>query len=192
MRWVAGAIVHTVAVGDDVNCSSTNDLIHITRNGGRCFSIPEPDNLLISNLTEGILGTTLESVELRVDTGNYTAISNISEALPQDGATSVDFDTLALGLAEGSHEICVRAKGTDSLNGSAYIEDCHEVFVVSAAPQDGLPGWKIFLLVVTVFFLIFVFSCVAKIAFCRSNKEADQPNLEAPSSGEGGEGPSIV
>lgn len=76
-----GAIVHTVAVGDEVDCWPTtvggyeNFLSTIAANGGECISVKDPDDL--PEIVDKIIGTTLESVEIKVDDGT-TATSRIA------------------------------------------------------------------------------------------------------------------
>lgn len=134
----SGAIVHSIAVGDNIDCDVGNDLVSIPRNGGHCFSIPEPKAL--PGIIDDLIGTELTNLEVSVDGGSYRGLG-ISETggtvLPQEGAVSVNFETAVRGLAEDSHEICIRATGQDSIGGVSQAEDCHTVAikpVPTAAP----------------------------------------------------------
>lgn len=146
-----GAIVHTIAVGDSVECDTfetgdyndyyyydsnnetyTSGLGSIPRNGGRCTSVPEPHTL--THIIDDLIGTELVNLELKVDSGSYTDISSRSDPpLPQNGSISVSFDTEVDGLSLGEHMVCVRATGLDSMNGTATVEDCHMITIV---PKD--------------------------------------------------------
>ena len=135
-----GAIVHSIAVGDNVDCDAGNDLITIPRNGGSCFSIPEPKAL--PTIIDDLIGTELTSVEVKVDDGSYRALGPAETggtSLPQEGAISVDFETTVMGLSEGNHKVCIRATGQDSLGGVSEVVDCHEVEVKALPTPQPTP-----------------------------------------------------
>ena len=145
-----GAVVHSIAVGDDVNCTEygryglANYLAQIPQNGGACHSIPEPHTL--PNLIETIVGASLTGLELQID-GNDTVMTNTPD-LPAEGPIKFKFGT-TIELDPGSHSICVRATGQDSFDDVASVQDCHDVFVM--APPPPIAGWKVFLIVVVAF-----------------------------------------
>ena len=144
-----GAIVHTVAIGDAVECDEENaatdttagyadyyenDLGDIPSNGGTCTSVPDPHTL--TNYIDDLIGTTLESLEVKIDQGNYTDISSASSlALPQEGAIAVDFVAWHDFETYGDHEICVRVASTDSLGDATTAEECH-TFTLEAPPSE--------------------------------------------------------
>lgn len=171
-----GAIVHSIAVGDNVDCVEGNDLNSIPRNGGKCFSIPEPDAL--PSIIDDLIGTSLEKIEVKVDDGYYKEVraSEVTEELPVEGAVAVGFDATVGNLFEGTHELCVRVTGADSIGGTSQVEDCHSIDikakpVETEAPVNGegsvffsggedlggfgeqstntsaLAGWQVFLIV---------------------------------------------
>lgn len=126
------AIVHSVAVGESVDCKEA--LNDIPLNGGNCTSVPDPDTLI--GIVDQLIGSDLLKVEMRVDGGKYTEIPTIQLAgseLPAEAPAKTDFN-VTLGLAVGSHEVCIRATGDDSLGGNDLVEDC-KVFTVEA-PGD--------------------------------------------------------
>ena len=127
-----GAIVHSIAVGDSVDCSQYNDLARIPRNGGECFSIQDPNDL--PDIIDDIIGTNLTSLEMKIDNGNYAPLDQkgVSKSLPAEGAVDVEFNTTAKGLDQGTHMICVRATGSDSLGDVKHVEDCRGVVIEKA------------------------------------------------------------
>lgn len=145
-----GAIIHTVAVGENVNCKEslsewdggnvTNDMDLIPRNGGDCWSVQDPDDL--TGIIDDLLRSTITNVEYKVDDGIYLDIpqGNLTAELPMDGAQELNFtrDIGLLGL--GEHEVCVRVKATSALAGDVvYIEDCHDI-TVEQKPTPKSPG----------------------------------------------------
>lgn len=188
-----GAIVHTVAVGAEVSCklvhnTTENSLGLIPQNGGACTSVPNPKTL--PNIIDDLIGTTLVSLELQVDGGDYSVINEtLSEALPQNGSISVNFTTVVEGLTEGNHTICVRATGEDSLGGSDQIVDCHEVFVVAQQGLSKLEGWEIFLIISAVAIALWglcACACGLRAATCGAVGARD-----AQVSSKGGESPPV-
>ena len=114
-----------------------NNLVDIPRNGGLCFSIPEPKAL--PTIIDDIIGIELVSLEIKVDDGPYRVLSSNETGgmqLPRSGAVSVGFEVPVTGLQMGSHDICVRATGKDTLGGLSQIEDCHKLTVSTAAPTS--------------------------------------------------------
>lgn len=181
-----GAVVHTVAVGKEVDCNvsqtgEANNFLDIPRNGGECISIPGPDNHFV------LIGVALKSLELQVDGGSYSNIENtfLNRSLPRWGPISVDFNTSANGLRAGNHTICIRATGEDVLGGSAQIEDCHGFFMLeepnSATDSENSKhfGWSIFVVVIFVLGCIFLSAYGARAAsrvyFCGKEKEGFTP-----------------
>lgn len=125
-----GAIVHSIAVGDNVDCDpDQGSLAHIPSNGGACISIPDPSTLH-HIIDEVKIGTTLKNIELRVDgVAMPSAAFTVSEELPQVGLTDIEFETTVTGLKEGDHEICIVAIGQNLLRDDHPddVEDCHIV-----------------------------------------------------------------
>ena len=131
-----GAIVHSVAVGDAVDCNQTSYgssydryLSEIPRNGGQCIDLETPEDH--TDVVENITGSWLQSLEVRVDQAGFVKLDKgqTSKELPQEGVVSVSFRKDVEGLQEGKHEICVRATGRDSMGDEKEIENCLGVFV---------------------------------------------------------------
>jgi len=104
-----GAVVHSIAVGDDSYCE--DDFAHIPRNGGTCVSMPS-SNHLSNLLLENYLLTTKQknnnrddddALQFKVDNEEYQPFPNID-----DGDATTTFTT-ALNLSKGTrHVVCVR------------------------------------------------------------------------------------
>ena len=138
-----GAIVHTVAVGDSVNCteSSTygsnvaNDMNFMPRNGGRCTSVKNPDEL--THIIDDLLRTTIVSVQTKVDNGTYWNFppSDLTATLPLEGAEDLNFTRNSGLLGVGTHKLCVRVVGNNTLGNMADVEDCHKITVIPQATE---------------------------------------------------------
>jgi hypothetical protein len=125
----AGAIVHSIAIGAGSSCSSggaQGTLNDIAQNGGACHAVPDPNNL--PNIIESLIGSTLESLTLTVDSTS-SAIPNteIDPDLPHPGAINVTYATTAQDLAPGA----VTAAGSDVLGDSKTAQGCVTVQVVN-------------------------------------------------------------
>ena len=190
-----GAIVHTVAVGDNVNCTVSeyeeNYMSDIPKNGGRCTSVADPHTL--PDIIDDLIGTSLLSVELKVDESSYEKIDEgyLSGALPQEGAIAVNFNMTVEGLAVGQHEICVRATGNDTLGGPPQqLEDCHTVIVMPEPTP--LSTGMIVLIVFSVLCGVFILAKCARRVLCRTKPvdlgDVTQEADDSPA--EGGEGTS--
>lgn len=138
-----GAIVHSVAIGFANGCTTDDGmgtLTQVTQNGGSCTSVADAGNLpdIIGDLIswEPAIGSTLDSLRLTVDGVPVGAISNddIDANLPQPGATSVTYSTIATGLEPGEHKICVTARGSDVLGDVADAIACVQVEVIDTTP----------------------------------------------------------
>uniref|UniRef100_A0A7S1UPZ4 VWFA domain-containing protein n=1 Tax=Grammatophora oceanica TaxID=210454 RepID=A0A7S1UPZ4_9STRA len=192
-----GAIVHTVAVGDSVDCNISattnydddtvgdymeNSLVDITQNGGVCTSVPDPETL--PHIIDELIGTTLKAVKFQIDGGNYTHVpaGNLSDPLPREGATEVAFEMELPRLAAGRHEICVRAAGEDSLGGWANIEDCHE-FTVAEPVRTGyqVELW-LFCLVVSLTLIVVLSIGYVVIRRVTTGKEFDSQDSSSAAS----------
>jgi len=154
---LTGAIVHSIAVGDMVNCTKSeyNDLDDIPQNGGQCFSIPDPNALptIMDDIVPADLyGSTLKKIEISVDQAGYEVLGgfDLTRDLPDEGAVSVQFRKDIRDLPIGSHKICARATGGDSDGDEAQVQDCLDIVVQAAptmsptmaptlAPSDGSP-----------------------------------------------------
>ena len=196
---IAGAIVHTVAVGNSTLCdndpgsSPVNHLATIPQNGGSCRSVDNPTDLPVE--IDELIGTSLENLEIQVDKGNYTTINTTGSALPQQGVGSIqaNFDSEVNDLAPGTHTICIRATANTTVGGWNQTEDCHDFLAVK---ETGLEAWQKFLLVVFLLGLFtgfVVFAVKNKAAFRRRNEDGPA-NLEmqAESSTRSGEDHAIV
>ena len=123
-----GAVVNTIAFGSAAACSggSAGNLSDIAVNGGTCTFVPDPNDL--PNLIPNLIGSTLTQVQMSVDGGTPTTLTT-TPATPQAGPASVTYSTSTAGLSPGSHQICVKAFGTDVSGGSADTETCVTVNV---------------------------------------------------------------
>ncbi|MCZ6581746.1 MAG: hypothetical protein O6761_01050 [Thaumarchaeota archaeon] len=120
-------VIHTFAVGVGAVCAGTlKQISDLT--GGTCTQVPDPNNL--PNIIPGLIGSTLDSLEIEVDGGGASAIPNseIDPDLPMAGPNMVDYSTTATGLGFGTHEICVTANGTD-VGGEGDVTECVDIEV---------------------------------------------------------------
>eukprot|EP00547_Thalassionema_nitzschioides_P007954 CAMPEP_0194201124 /NCGR_PEP_ID=MMETSP0156-20130528/1479_1 /TAXON_ID=33649 /ORGANISM="Thalassionema nitzschioides, Strain L26-B" /LENGTH=426 /DNA_ID=CAMNT_0038926239 /DNA_START=36 /DNA_END=1314 /DNA_ORIENTATION=+ len=144
-----GAIVHTIAVGDNINCTGNTldsftyyqysgvTLGNLTTSEGRCFDIPDPNNA--TEVVQQITLATLSGFEIKIDGEDYKDIPfvDLSDELPQDHPKVVTY-AATLSLEEGEHNICFRATGQD-VSGKVPIEDCRRVSIqdmTTVAPSD--------------------------------------------------------
>jgi hypothetical protein len=136
------AVVHTVAAGTGSSCDGsepgfTGTLRQISNGtGGTCFQVADPGNL--PDIIPELIGSTLESLEIEVDSGGQQPIPNsdISLPLPQPGAISVNYTTPANDLGPGDHTICVTANASDVTSGTGSVTQCETIHLLqlSAAP----------------------------------------------------------
>jgi hypothetical protein len=138
-----GAVVQTYAVGTESSCtggSSAGTLQQIAdATGGSCEEIDDPSTL--PDIIPDLVGSTLETLEIAVDGGAATLIPNtdITPALPQDGAATVDYVTTVNGLHPGDPEICVTANGSDSTEGTGSVTQCETIHLLQLAlTPDGV------------------------------------------------------
>ena len=99
-----------------------------------CTSVPDPDSLI--DIVGQLIGSDLFQVEMQLDGGTYIPVppSQLTgSALPAEAPAATSFN-VTLTLPIGSHEVCVRATGDDSLGGNDLVEDC-KVFEVVEAPK---------------------------------------------------------
>jgi len=145
----AGVVVNSVAVGSGSSCTGGSDgtLQQMADGtGGTCYEVADPGNL--PDIIPDLISTTLESLEIAVDGGGASTISNddVEPDLPQPGAISVDYSTVVPGLTPGDHEICVTANGSDP-EGTASVTQCETIhlYQLTLAPDGvdnelGTPG----------------------------------------------------
>lgn len=187
----AGVIVHTVSVGSFVDCK-TGELATIPRNGGTCRSVNNQTELL--GEVDELIGTTLESLELQVDDGNYTPIT-INQSFPLQGPGKVDFDMqVPSGLAAGNHTICVRATGNTTIGGFDETVDCHEITVVDAG-KSGLEPYQKFFIAAAVLWIVGLAIFVAKNKSSFLRRQEDGPadlEMQVESNTGSGEGPAFA
>lgn len=136
--------VHTVAAGAGSSCDdhepgfnrTLRNISNVT--GGTCFEVGDPGNL--PDIIPQLIGSTLESLQIKVDLGPTQTIpnGNISLPLPQPGAVSVNYTTAANNLGPGDHTICVTAHGSDVTGGTGSTTDCETIHLLqlSAAPAE--------------------------------------------------------
>lgn len=97
-----GAVVHSIAVGDDSYCEK--DFAHIPRNGGTCVSMPSSNHLSNMMLNNYLLTEKRDALQFKVDNGEYKAFSNYYDS---DGAAF----SATLNLSKGtSHVVCIRSE----------------------------------------------------------------------------------
>ena len=150
-----GAIVHSVAVGDSVECGisqgfASNDLSLIPQNGGRCTSVPDPHTL--PTIIDDLIGAELTDLQVFVDGQDALSMMNnasssvvLTDELPLAGAASLGFSMTLVAdddnelidtmfLSPGAHQVCVQVTGNDTLGDSATVQECVD-FVVSEEPS---------------------------------------------------------
>ena len=111
-----GAVAHTFAIGASACSGGTNGTLQAIADGtgGTCTQVSDPAQL--AGVLSGLLGSTLDTLELSVDGGAPVMIPNadISLPLPHAGPVVVNYSTPALSLGVGAHPMCVTASGTDA------------------------------------------------------------------------------
>ncbi|HEY8167357.1 MAG TPA: hypothetical protein VIF84_01465 [Candidatus Limnocylindrales bacterium] len=135
----AGTTIHTFALGTGPTCifdggtGSLNDIAALSTAGvGTCTQVSDVSQL--GDLIEEAIGSTLESLEISVDGGAFSAIpaGDIDITLPANGDFLVKvapYETPVNGLGVGDHTICVRATGTDA-GGTASVTDCKTIHLL--------------------------------------------------------------
>ncbi|GIG88214.1 vWA domain-containing protein [Plantactinospora endophytica] len=133
--------IYTFAVGSGSSCAnngggrgSLEQITAATVPGGHCVAVPTE---ALPDFLPGVITSELTSLALSSTGpgGPYTPIGNadIQPDLPQSpGPRSVTYSTSTPALAAGTHEICVRASGSDG-GGTGSVTDCRTV-VVNAPP----------------------------------------------------------
>jgi hypothetical protein len=132
----AGTTIHTFGMGSGTSCTfngGTGTLSQIaalsTAGVGTCRVVTN-----IADLDDAIvaaIGSTLMSLEIRVDSGAFTPIpaGDIDIALPANGnflAKTANYSTIVQDLPVGEHTICVRATGKDA-GGTGSVMDCKTI-----------------------------------------------------------------
>jgi hypothetical protein len=135
----AGTTIHTFALGVGPTCAfdgGTGSLDAIaalsTAGVGTCTVVTDISTL--GDVIAEVIGSTLESLEISVDGGAFSAIpaGDIDIALPADGNFLVkvaNYSTLVEDLGVGDHTICVRATGTDA-GGTDSVVDCKTIHLL--------------------------------------------------------------
>ncbi|MGI5152773.1 choice-of-anchor P family protein [Plantactinospora sp. CA-294935] len=133
--------IYTFAVGSGSSCTddgegrgSLQQITAATVPGGQCVEVPTE---ALPDFLPGIITSELSSLALSTTGpgGPYTPIGNadIQPDLPQaPGPKNVTYSTSTPALAAGTHEICVRAFGSDG-GGTGFVTDCTTV-VINAPP----------------------------------------------------------
>jgi hypothetical protein len=88
----------------------------------------------LPDIIPDLISTILDKLEIEVDAGGLSMISNagITPDLPEDGPVSVDYETTVTGLAPGDHDICVTATGSDP-GGSDSVTQCETIHLLQLA-----------------------------------------------------------
>jgi hypothetical protein len=132
--------IHAFAMGlgTDVDCStdnfgkgSLNDVVaKSTLAGGTCQQVTDLSQL--ADLITSALGSSLVSIERQLDGGPFVDISaSASPPIPRDGPTGVvTFSETGINAAPGTHQLCVRANGTDG-GGAGSVTKCIQVTVAT-------------------------------------------------------------
>ncbi len=135
----AGTTIFTFALGIGPSCSfdggtgSLDEIAGLSTAGlGSCT--PVTDITQLDDLISEAIGSTLESLEISVDGGAYSAIpaSDIDIALPANStflAKVAEYATPVTDLGVGDHTICVRATGSDA-GGSDFVVDCKTIHLL--------------------------------------------------------------
>mmetsp|Transcript_13636 Transcript_13636/g.20761 ORF Transcript_13636/g.20761 Transcript_13636/m.20761 type:complete len:379 (+) Transcript_13636:122-1258(+) len=131
-----GAVVHSIAVGDDSYCEEA--FARIPRNGGTCISMPSSNhlsNMLLENylvIPDGLDSITDDEFEYKVDNEEYQVLRNLD-------SNSTTFST-TLDLPRGiDHVVCVRFAKDEECVTITY--DGQPAAAVTATNDDGVsPG----------------------------------------------------
>jgi hypothetical protein len=123
-----GATVHTFAVGGGSSClggvaGTLQEIADDT--GGTCTEVISPADL--PDTIPDLFSSSLDSLDLSVDGGPASVITDTSLLLPQDGPVAVDYSVLVPGLAPGTHTFCVTAFGSDTVGDGDSGPACVEV-----------------------------------------------------------------
>ncbi|WP_117208481.1 vWA domain-containing protein [Allorhizocola rhizosphaerae] len=132
--------IFTFAVGTGANCTNTGQngegsLEQITAGtvpGGHCVQVTDVGQL--PDVLPGIISSQLTQLSMQIDNGSFNPIGNadITPDLPQNGPASVTYSAVTPALAAGTHQICVRANGTDG-GGAGFVTDCRTI-IINAPP----------------------------------------------------------
>lgn len=142
----AGAVIQSIAVGTGATCTAGTDgtlQAMADATGGTCRAITDPGAL--PDIIPDLVSSSLDSLSISVDGGAATPIATVP-ALPQPGATSVNYTTTVANLGPGDHELCVTAEASDAA-GSASATRCETIHVFGltltpngATNELGTPG----------------------------------------------------
>jgi hypothetical protein len=129
--------IDAFAIGTGVDCTtdnfgkgSMNDVVAKgTLAGGSCQQVTDLSKL--AGLITSAIGSTLSSLEIKVDAGGFNPIppADIDIALPANGSfapKTAHYSTVVPGLDPGAHTICVRATGKDA-GGTGDVTDCKTI-----------------------------------------------------------------
>jgi len=132
-----GARIDTIAIATSCTGGTAGDLADVAGNGGTCRVVTNPNDL--PNLIPNLVGSTLTKVEMTVDAGAPVVLTTVPPT-PQPGAVAVTYTTQTAGLNPGSHDICVKAFGTDVTGGSASVSVCVTIaiFDLILTPASGI------------------------------------------------------
>ncbi len=135
----AGTTIHTFALGVGPSCTfdggtgSLDDIAALSTAGvGTCTEVTDISDL--ADIISEAIGSTLESLEISIDSGPYAPIPapDIDLSLPANGDFLVkvaNYSTPVTDLGVGDHTICVRATGTDA-GGTDSVVDCKTIHLL--------------------------------------------------------------
>ena len=120
----AGTVVRAFAIGSGTCASGTlitmNQVAALGAPGSSCTQVTNLS--VLDDVIGEQLGSTLSALQISVDGGARSPITNTTPGLPQDGPATVNFSA-PVTLASGDHEVCVSANGNDAL-GAGEAQDC--------------------------------------------------------------------
>ncbi len=132
--------IFTFAVGTSADCNNTGpggigsleQITAATVPGGHCVQVTDVGSL--PDILPGVIASQLNQLSMSIDGGLFAPISNadINPDLPRTGPASVSYSTVTGALGPGTHQICVRATGSDG-GGDGFVTDCRTV-IINAPP----------------------------------------------------------
>jgi hypothetical protein len=128
----SGTTVRAFAIGSGTCASGPIPLSSVAALGGPGSSCTQVTNLsVLDDVIGQQVGSTLSGLAVSLDGGPAVPVpaANIVPTLPQGGPASVTWTT-SVTLANGSHNICVTATGSDA-GGAGGVNDCVPVQVVT-------------------------------------------------------------
>ncbi len=131
-----GVVIRAVALGDnacDADAGGFGSLAAVAARGAAGSSCQRLRSLTDLPKITAPETPKLQSLSVIVDGQAPVDISSSANpALPQDGGITVEYTYVLTKLEPGTHQVCVRASGTDA-GGAGYVDACATVTVATIA-----------------------------------------------------------